>query len=124
MPTTFPFSTHNLLAPSYQACGQHLDCVDSDLLMLHTKCLDETLWLDPQLADRDRARGNHSVGALRDYFRHRCGDVERWARTPCELAPSGAPYGSGACASVHQSFGIRPGNVPVLPIPAWAARQY
>ena len=150
VPSAFTFSTHNLLlhaGPSparaeYGACGAHYDCVEPALALLHTKCLDEQLWADhPELADRDRAGKNASAAALRDYFRARCGDVERWARTPCALAPPQANATSRAawlseparhadgdappaCERVRLTFGIRKDVVPVEPIPPWLARLY
>ena len=126
VPSTFTLSTHNLLAPPYKACGDHLDCTDASLSLVHVKCIDERIWLDPKLADRDRTGLNSSVTSMRGYFRGRCGEVERWARTPCALTKEGesAPGAGAACGRLKLRFGMRQPAVPVEPIPAWAAGLY
>lgn len=129
VPTTFTFSTHFIAAPPFRACFDEREgCVDPDLLLIHTKCIDENVWLQPELFDRDRGGGDASAtreqaeAALLKYVRSRCGDVEKWAGSPCGLGTAGQ---SAACAGgVQLTFGLRPTKAKVEQIPEWAQKLF
>ena len=129
VPTTFTFSTHFIAAPPYRACFDEREgCVDPDLLLIHTKCIDEKVWLQPELFDRDRGGGDASAtreeaeAALLKYVRSRCGDVETWAGSPCGLGAAGQ---SAACADgVQLTFGLTSAKVKVEQIPEWAQKLF
>lgn len=70
VPVRFTFGTHRLRSASfvYAACQQ--ECVDPDLVILHTKCVTSAGWGDHMSDSFRRATGRTSN--MTDYIRKRC----------------------------------------------------
>ena len=129
VPTYFTFAMHNMANPTFFACapdkfGSHHDCHDSDLWLVHLKCVD----LAPSLASAVYLTRNDLGGKANESeqaLRHRCGNVERWRASGCELGPhrgaEDSPNGTHCRKPVRLSFGIAwpPQKVLVERLPAW-----
>ena len=98
VPTEFTFSTHRMQSShgNYFACYQEDPTfVDSDLWLVHTKCLDLGMYSDPQVsravADKDHSSGlTGNVSGVAQYHAWRCGSIDAWIRKPCLLGPKGS----------------------------------
>jgi len=77
LPIDLSFSTHEVAQLPYSPCRRRpLDCVDVDLLLIHTKCIDVSLMTSREVRRHFSFSGMDDGGAIRK----RCGVADRWLR--------------------------------------------
>ena len=128
VPTHFTFAMHNMADPTYFACdpakwGSNVDCLDTDLWLIHLKCADLASALSsPIFRLRPDLGANATTSEVN--LRRRCINFEAW-RARCELGPTlgsrDSPNGTRCKQPVRLTFGI-PSPHPrtsILRIPQW-----